>query len=123
MSGTIEDIEKGQRERALRSQEINKYLTEAMGECWHEWGEVGCKCLKCKSIQYVNTNDFYTNEGYGKLRDWYDGWDENKRERFLDYLIDIIDDELSDYCIIRYLQVFHRDRFATLICEFLEEGE
>lgn len=63
--------------------EVNKYLTEAMGECWHENGQGECrftyasKCIHCqveigKPIirKYAQNNDFFTWQGFGKLWEW-----------------------------------------------------
>lgn len=62
--------------------EINKYLTEAMGGCVHDWerlntGGVGCK--KCKRVQGKITSgiiDFFTADGFFKLWEWAmgQGW-------------------------------------------------
>jgi hypothetical protein len=70
----------------VTKEEINKYLTEAMGECWHECGEVlgdslhipmTIKCIKCgtlmileNSCEQVLNNDFFTWEGFGKLKEF-----------------------------------------------------
>lgn len=63
--------------------EINKYLTEAMGECWHEVSQKhiyygGCgRCIHCKKIVSVKYQshecvrvDFTTWTGFGKLWEW-----------------------------------------------------
>jgi len=58
-------------------EEINQYLTEAMGECWHETyfsvtGQHICK--KCEkpiaSLFSLEHNNFFTWEGFGKLWEW-----------------------------------------------------
>ena len=57
-------------------EEINKFLTEAMGECWHAHTSViegtwGVKCDKCGIIVTPKlNNDFLTWEGFGKLWQW-----------------------------------------------------
>ena len=57
-------------------EELNKFLTEAMGECWHTHppviGEIwGIKCDKCGIIVSPNlNNNFLTWEGFGKLWKW-----------------------------------------------------
>lgn len=40
---------------------INKFLTEKMGECWHEWEP---------KRDNVRNYDFFTWEGFGKLWEW-----------------------------------------------------
>jgi hypothetical protein len=69
--------------------ERDKFLTEAMGECWHEWSE-DCKqvgeecneweytCTKCKQKGheheftgfYPEENNFSTWADFGKLWEW-----------------------------------------------------
>lgn len=61
-------------------EEINKFLTESMGECWHEWAlekdtppfrEYSCN--KCNMVYVINPSDkidFLTWEGFGKLWEW-----------------------------------------------------
>lgn len=55
------------------TKEINKFLTEAMGECWHDVHEDGdyIHCLNCgKDKPYCNNKQFFTWEGFGKLWEW-----------------------------------------------------
>lgn len=56
---------------------INKFLTEKMGKCWHEWkgASSGMTCIKCGYRVAYHTNppinfDFFTWEGFGKLWEW-----------------------------------------------------
>ena len=53
--------------------ERDKFLTEAMGECGHEWKRsCGCcpgYCKKCGAEEGEN-NDFSEWEGFGKLWTW-----------------------------------------------------
>ncbi len=54
----------------------NRFLTEAMGECWHIWelklfGVHKATCKKCGLQQTEEwQNDFFTREGFGKLWEW-----------------------------------------------------
>lgn len=62
-------------------EELNKFLTEARGECWHEYSEhlenrlsYGM-CHVCKHCDHLDwscgqINDFLTWEGFGKLWQW-----------------------------------------------------
>lgn len=69
--------------------ERDKFLTEAMGECWHEWETSDAmpdgwifKCKKCsKKLRTLDYNemfptfpyegiDFSTWESFGKLLEW-----------------------------------------------------
>lgn len=78
--------------------ERDKFLTEAMGECWHEWengydpqstafSQRAYRCAKCKRrgnghvhLDYLH-DDFSTWEGKGKLWNWA-----TQREWWLDFL-------------------------------------
>ena len=71
-------------------EEINKYLTEAMDECWHEYDITSPErtenwdgfatnysghwndCTKCgeNHIEIVRDNNFFTWDGFGKLWEW-----------------------------------------------------
>lgn len=124
---------------------VNKALTEAMGECTHVWDLIkmesgaysnlwGCRCgAQATKIHFTDplpsNNDFFTNEGYGKLVDWFNTWPKEKQTKFISYILKPVldskpdDDKLSDFCVIRTMQVFHRGRLAELIYSFLKEGE
>ena len=117
----------------MTNEEINKALTEAMGDS---------ECESMPNHVYVSYNpnlpwdnvtrrfckycgnhplDFFTNEGYGKLRDWYDGWEVGKKERLTDYIMKKC--YLISNCVVtRTIYAFHRDRLARLTYEFLQEG-
>lgn len=57
--------------------ERDKFLTEAMGGCCHEWIDYSFsspmfRCNKCGTqvVNIPNVNDFSTWEGFGKLWEW-----------------------------------------------------
>ncbi len=57
-------------------EEINKVLTEAMGDCWHDWdGKASwslkdmCRCGAHPACHLQSPN-FSTWEGFGKLWEW-----------------------------------------------------
>ena len=66
---------------ARKKEIVNQYLTEALGECWHNWirllqydrsGNSHCICKKCDGHAWtkydIPTNfDFFTPEGFFKL--------------------------------------------------------
>ena len=76
--------------------ERDKFLTEAMGECWHEPKLANalqsvckhCKQMRYRSTKHINENlapewaqkyDFSTWQGFGKLWEWAEDqkwWDE-----------------------------------------------
>lgn len=58
--------------------ERNRFLTEAMGECWHDF-DLGCPVLTCKGGGFIcgkcrdfviSNNDFETEEDFSKLWKW-----------------------------------------------------
>jgi hypothetical protein len=71
-------------------EEINKFLTKAMGRCWHEpymhrdgrYQEryATSTCANCHKTPYEN-NDFLTWEGFGKLWEW-----SVKQEWWIDFI-------------------------------------
>lgn len=124
----------------MTKQEINKYLTETIGECWHELekSDLGlisrCKhcdliLLDCRcnpAISTVRNNDFFSSEGFFKLWDWA-----QNQEWFGDCLLWISSvrvtcgtcgefpskmyHEVSDI-----KEIINPDRFATSVYEFLK---
>lgn len=114
----------------MSKEAISQYLTEAMGECWHEWYDVSSweikyPCVKCgerwfvRPLEEQGAPNFFTNEGYGKLRDFYDGWDDEKRTKFLVFLTGTIVN-VGWESIGTIVEAFHRDNLAPLMAEFLQ---
>ena len=93
----------------MNNQEINKYLTEAMGECWHE-GPLEGRLCSCGSmwLHCLDMNiDFFTWEGFGKLKEWAEvqkWWGDFQEDTIMWLLV-------------------NPERFATAIYEFLKERE
>lgn len=57
--------------------ERNIFLTEVLGQCWHEYNRpafLGDQCIKCKNVFLGTSNaaqlDFSSWEGFGKLWEW-----------------------------------------------------
>ena len=57
-------------------EKINKILTEAMGDCWHDWdGKTSwslkdmCRC-GAHPAAHLKPPNFLTWEGFGKLWEW-----------------------------------------------------
>ena len=93
----------------------DKFLTEAMGECYHDrqfsW------CNLCKK-QYPPFYDFSTWPGMGKLREFYDTWDEETISRFR-YYVHLNQPALNytgDY-------LWHKYNTANLMYGFLKEQD
>ena len=109
----------------MTEEEINKYLTEQLGECWHEWYVTEdaspfrkYACDKC-DIERINPKDnpnFFTWQGMGKLREFYDTWDEEKKLSFRLYAFF----EKPDG-VMSYDYVWHKDNTANLMYGFLKE--
>ena len=104
--------------------ERDKFLTEAMGECWHEWKWIpgdGRSCKNCDIDLYGRDNptysqivetpenpDFSTWVGFGKLWEW--AIDQEWFHLFL-----MVDNKSGP------VDVIHPDRFATAVYEYLKE--
>lgn len=72
------DWGKGLRVYSDDDDERNRFLTLAMGECWHDF-ELGCPVLTCKGGGFIcglcrdfviANNDFATDEDFPKLWEW-----------------------------------------------------
>jgi hypothetical protein len=92
-------------------------LTEAMGECWHDYSQDkegewygDPRCSKCRQLRSdIPLPDFSTWRGFGKLWEWaqnQEWW--------------------SDFCTAQgctgYIpgNLIHPDRFATAVYSFLK---
>ena len=108
--------------------ERDKFLTEAMGECWHEkvhgntgpliWSKCSCGAnLVCRDC---NPN-FSTWTSFGKLWEWaidQEWW--NKFE-FSEYAGHNRNDEFGATLKDILQGLINPDRFATAVCEFLKD--
>ena len=103
--------------------ERDRFLTEAMGECWHEEDDAFPNryvCIHCKrSWPFgIPINNFPAWTGFGKLWEWakeQDWW-----ERFTNY--NFVAFYSHDSRGID-LQLIHPDRFADAVYTFLKERE
>ena len=104
--------------------ERDKYLTEQMGECWHELaGKKRLVCSKCLKL-FVNHTDFSTWEGFGKLWDWsqkQEWWDtfvmkelHYSHRTHYDGVNYVYENRLDD-------ELVNPDRFADAVYEYLKE--
>ena len=101
--------------------EINKYLTEAMGVCWHEWPNSSTPCIKCGQRSNMSDigmhNNFLTWEGFGKLWQWANEqewigefiyWYNSNmvidEERLHTILSDLVDPEFFAKAVVEFLQ-------------------
>jgi hypothetical protein len=109
---------------ALAMKELrDKFLTEAMGECWHEAGTKRVNpftyvCTKCGSnIKKNSYNNFSTWEGFGKLWEW--AQKQKWWGTFCSWLTIHKMKEVKHYSWIE--QFIHPDRFANALYEYLKE--
>jgi hypothetical protein len=111
------------RERMSQNEERDKFLTEAMGECWHEHlvktGTFSTLCNKC--LAHVTNNDFSTWPGFGKLWEWA-----QKQEWFNIFMLGkgwlIWPETQSPFMVQQsYFNLIHPDRFADVLFAFLKE--
>ena len=112
----------------------DKFLTEAMGLCWHEeiiWNSTGYgKCPKCQfadedgfgHIVFAHT-DFSTWPGFGLLWEWA-----QKQEWFWLFCLQQIYTENSDAPFEKIdwdrnisVGLIHPDRFSGAVYAFLKE--
>lgn len=112
--------------------ERDKFLTEAMGECWYEWKRsCGCcpgYCKKCGADEgFVENNDFSEWEDFGKLWTWA-----QKQEWFDLFQCCLYYHEYLKHCHrpgderldndkVLHNELIHPDRFADAVCAFLKE--
>jgi hypothetical protein len=109
--------------------ERNRFLTEAMNECWHEFLQVpkpfdeGTKesdiCAKCGEEKPVAYNNFSTPDGFFKLWSWA-----QKQEWWADVVRwDFFIDEEGITNGANFIQeaMIDPDRFADAVYQFLKE--
>ena len=96
--------------------ERDKYLTEAMGECWHLFNL--CTCVKCRmplGFPFITSNnDFSTWEGFGKLFEFC-----QKQEWWESFIFSNWRTTLSLHEYIG--EWINPDRFSDAIYDFLQE--
>ena len=102
------------------NEERNKFLTEVMGECRHEFYDEtskGCLCktcgldLKCLNLQHT---DFSTWKGFGTLWEW--AYKQNWWKPFV-FKCNLIDDVYH-----MNTSVVNPDKFADAVYQYLKEA-
>jgi hypothetical protein len=104
--------------------ERDKFLTEYLGECWHEiYRPLDLSkplCKKCGTQLYLDlrdNNNFSTWEGFGKLWEWC-----QKQEWWIPRDIWAGYTAYKDHGRYKIGDAFiHPDRFADVIYRFLKE--
>ena len=104
----------------------DKFLTEQMGECWHEWNgqSSGLTCNNCGMRVAYHTNspknpDFATWTGFGKLWEWAKG-----QEWWWGFIDDCIPNpDWNNILPNLYpiLNLINPDNLANALYEFLKE--
>jgi hypothetical protein len=99
--------------------ERDKFLAEAMGECWHEdISDENFNCMKCGGMWTPEFGSFFfsTWEGFGKLWSWA------KEQKWWDKFEDLIFYGKADPCGGWFdTSLIHPDRFADAVYQFLKE--
>jgi hypothetical protein len=100
--------------------ERDKFLTEAMGGCWHDFSKLQNMgftayliCDKCGATEINETTNFSTWGGFGKLWEW-----SQKQEwwtMFCFKMKDQIDWDIDDFLNHH----INPDRFADAVYEFV----
>lgn len=97
--------------------ERDKFLTEAMGEHWHEH-TMTCGYTMTRLGEYISdikttsyTNDFSTWSGFGKLWEWA-----QKQEWLCDF-----EERVTCFDYSPLFNIIHPDRFADAVCSYLKE--
>lgn len=89
--------------------ERDKFLTEAMGECWHDC--YNYLCIHCEKMFPDSNNNFSTWEGFGKLWKW-----SKKQEWFWRGVMRRIDHQVRE-------EFVNPDTFADVIYNYLKEQQ
>ena len=106
--------------------ERNKFLTEVVGECWHEPKIEGVRansfvCGKCNTIHCcgIENPNYSTWEGFGKLWEWsiYQDWFEDFA-KYHGQVNHILMDEPSD--ILIHIGKINPNKFADAIYNSLK---
>ena len=102
--------------------EINKFLTEQLGGCWHETigpysSGYGWVCKHCDR-KFTTNNNFFTPEGFFKLWNWAieQDWWHGQFEPWL--LCDWKNNK--QYGMVKS-EIINPERFAKGVYELLEE--
>lgn len=104
------------------STERDKFLTKAMGKCWHEWEHFrGWRCPKCGSLsdnkeseRPLNPN-FSTWEGFGKLWSWMSS--QEWKDEFMDNHVFLDSSVQHDYMF----EFINPNKFADAVYTYLME--
>jgi hypothetical protein len=101
--------------------ERDKFLTEQMGECWHDLfrhcSKCAAYCRKCQKEIYEEQNNFSTWEGFGKLWEWA-----QKQEWWREFHNQFLSTPWKVSKLMN-TDLVHPDRFADAVYEYLRQRE
>lgn len=94
--------------------ERDKFLTEALGLCWHKYKGYGYYCLKCQNYKLGQGQDYDFSDwsGFGILWEWA-----QKQEWWVDFL----HDELHPYWEDQVKRLVDPTYFASAVYSFLRK--
>ena len=100
----------------------DKFLTEAMRECWHRYMGYGSICLICSDYRpsQGQNNNFSSWRGFGKLWEFaqqQEWWDD-----FCDYHFLTLHEENEEMITYLDLTILQPDKFADAVYTFLKES-
>jgi len=110
-------------------EERDRFLTEAQGECWHEWNDKRiCKCLKCKALWGEVASEMAGIHCYESLTPEFSEWDgfgvlwgwAKKQEWWGDEFQKCSSDMENPITYI-YENLINPDYFADAVYKFLRE--
>lgn len=117
----------------MRTREkINQFLTEAMGECWHDikFCVPNWYCNKCLEFVASKNNDFFDWNGFGKLWEWVKNQDcfdlfqcELYYHDYLNHIGYVSGDEHEDNDQMMSNDYINPEIFALKVYEFLNREE
>ena len=106
--------------------ERDHFLTEVvLEECWHEGTGGGYSpshyvCIKCNEIIATNKLPYPFNPDFSSPDGFFKLWNACKeKEWWVKFIKDYT--TFADFKIARTLELIHPDRFADVVCWFLEE--
>ena len=126
----------------MTKEQINKFLTLFIGECWHEWEAINSmlcnanyRCINCKKERYITKSnpDFYTPNDFDRLRKWMEKnepelWDSYCSLSLFIEMINKVDlsglvrhDKVASKTIDRVLNPSNLFEFLNPAAKYLEE--
>jgi hypothetical protein len=101
--------------------ERDRYLTEQMGKCWHEWDkhEICVKCylpMNIRDLSYRENEDFSTWPSFGILWEWA-----TKEEWWYDFYLRELNNAYRKNPKFMFDFLINPDHFSNSVYEFLKD--